>query len=201
MDKAAVQAALKEINSTQDLLERGLKLAGLISTLFAEQGTELVVVGGAAIEFYTEGNYMSGDIDFCRKKGGPVPPRVQQEIIGSLNGSGGPRSWKIGGLFVDLLGTLEKDSRTPFTRLATKYGTISLIPVEELLVERILIAFYPRRDKESELCAKVLLAQCVSGKIKADWKEVDRLAADKRYAITERVRALKKEVADGLKKQ
>ncbi|HUI92677.1 MAG TPA: hypothetical protein VLX68_10555 [Chitinivibrionales bacterium] len=49
MDGAAIQSALKEIESTRDLLERGLKLAGLISALFAKRGIELFVVGGAAI--------------------------------------------------------------------------------------------------------------------------------------------------------
>ncbi len=198
MDKSVIQAALIEIESTRDLLERGLSLAGLVSTVFADQGFELVVVGGAAIEFYTEGNYMSGDIDLCRKSGGPIPPRIQQAIIGDLCGTGGPRSWKIGGLFVDMLGLVEKDSRAPFTRLITKFGAIALIPVEELVVERILVAFYPQPNKESEMCARVLLAECLSGKVNVDWNEVDRLAADKRYDVTEQLRILKQDVADGI---
>jgi len=40
-----------------------------LATLFAQRGFLLVVVVvvGSAVEFYTEGGYMSGDIDFCRK--------------------------------------------------------------------------------------------------------------------------------------
>jgi len=48
------------------MLERAMKLSGLITTLFASHGFPLVV-GGSAVEFYTEGGYMSGDIDFRRK--------------------------------------------------------------------------------------------------------------------------------------
>ena len=60
MDGAAIQSALKEIESTRDLLERGLKLAGLISALFAERGIELVVVGGAAIKKDCQENLSRG---------------------------------------------------------------------------------------------------------------------------------------------
>jgi hypothetical protein len=63
-----IRKAVADINSTEDLLERALKLSGLVSTLFADVGFKLVVVGGSAVEFYTEGGYMSGDIDFCRQE-------------------------------------------------------------------------------------------------------------------------------------
>ena len=49
-----IRKALADITSTGDLLERALKLAGLVSTLVAEVGFKLVVVGGSAVEFYTE---------------------------------------------------------------------------------------------------------------------------------------------------
>ena len=67
MTDEAIASAKADIESTTDLLERALKLSGLITSLFAERGFKLVVVGGSAVEFYTEGGYMSGDIDFCRK--------------------------------------------------------------------------------------------------------------------------------------
>ena len=61
-----IKKARNDIETTDDLLEKALKLSGLVSYLFAEAGWPLVVVGGSAVEFYTEGAYMSGDIDFCR---------------------------------------------------------------------------------------------------------------------------------------
>src|ERR1035438_5937221 len=65
MNSETIRAALKEIAETEDPLEKALKLSGLVSTLFREREWEMVVVGGSAIEFYTEGQYMSGDIDMC----------------------------------------------------------------------------------------------------------------------------------------
>ena len=48
-----VKAAVADIEATSDLLERALKLAGLITALFQRHGFALVVVGGSAVEFYT----------------------------------------------------------------------------------------------------------------------------------------------------
>ena len=74
-----IASARADIEATTDLLERAMKLSGLVTTLFQERGFPLVVVGGSAVEFYTEGGYMSGDIDFCRKTRRSVPPRLMQE--------------------------------------------------------------------------------------------------------------------------
>ena len=68
-----IASARADIEATTDLLERAMKLSGLVTTLFQERGFPLVVVGGSAVEFYTEGGYMSGDIDFCRKTLRSVP--------------------------------------------------------------------------------------------------------------------------------
>lgn len=88
MDDFDIKAAVADISSTTDLLERALKLSGLVTTMFQRHGIPLVVVGGSAVEFYTEGGYMSGDIDFCRKSLAAVPPRLMQDIMAELGGRG-----------------------------------------------------------------------------------------------------------------
>lgn len=47
-------AQLRDIRETADALEKALKLAGLVTAIFREAGWDLVVVGGSAVEFYTE---------------------------------------------------------------------------------------------------------------------------------------------------
>ena len=49
-----IKTAIADITSPSDFLERALKLAGLITTLFQRHGFPLVVVGGNAVEFYAE---------------------------------------------------------------------------------------------------------------------------------------------------
>jgi hypothetical protein len=194
-----IKNALSDIEATQDLLEKAMKLAGLVSCLFREAGWPLVVVGGSAVEFYTEGAYMSGDIDFCRQTLEPIPLRISQEIMGKLEAAGGPRSWKAAGLFVDLLGLLENESRKRCTELQTPYGPVTLIPPEMILVERVLAAVYPSRNQEQYDIAKKMMASGLSNASTFDWSEAERLAALPAFKVLSEMRDLKKEVQRGLK--
>lgn len=189
---------IRQIEATSDLLERALKLAGLVTRLFREAGWDLVVVGGSAVEFYTEGSYMSGDIDLCRRTLSPIPLRLAQDLMGKLDATGGPRSWKIAGLFVDMLGILENEAATPCRIIATPCGTINVIPAELAIVERVLLAFYPQPGSEARNVAKKMLAVCVSGQTPVDWDEVSRLAALPSFNVTKELDELKREVTDEL---
>ena len=190
-----VKSAVAEIESTSDLLERALKLAGLITTMFQARGFPLVVVGGSAVEFYTEGGYMSGDIDFCRKTLKAIPLRVMQEVVAELGGCGVARSWKICGLFVDMLGVLECESVLPARELETPYGIVKIIPPELALVERVLIAYYPP-SQELLVTARKMMASAL-GDTSFNWKEAERLAAMPDFGVLDELTALREEVARG----
>lgn len=177
------------------LLERGLALAGLVTRVYKDAGWDLVVVGGSAVEFYTEGAYMSGDIDLCRRTARPVPLRKAQDLMSELGASGGPRSWKVAGLYVDLLGLLENEAVTPCRTVATPYGDVTIVPAELAVVERVLLAYYPRPDAAAADVARKLLAVCLAGTTPVDWQEVERLAALSSFAVSDEVRRMKQEVA------
>ena len=193
-----VKTWLQDIRQTDDLLEKGLKLAGLVTSVFAEAGWELIVVGGSAVEFYTEGAYMSGDIDLCRRNLKPIPMRLAQDLMAKLDARGGPRSWVIAGMYVDLLGFLENEAETPLREIPSPCGKVKLVPAELMLVERALLAYYPQPDPDARDVAKKILAVCLSGDTPVDWGEIDRLAALPAYRITAELAALKQEVCDEL---
>ena len=195
MAEIDIKAALADIESTSDLLERALKLSGLITTLFQRHGFPLVVVGGSAVEFYTEGGYMSGDIDFCRKTLAAIPPRLMQEIIAELGGKGVARSWEVCGLYVDLLGILENESVLPNRELETPYGTVRIIPPELALVERILIAYYPPSAELLVTARKMMVAAL--GDSNFNWNEAERLAALPSFGVLDELRKLRMEVGNG----
>ena len=192
MTAGEIEKAKCDIEATVDLLERAMKLSGLLTTLFQERGFPLVVVGGSAVEFYTEGGYMSGDIDFCRKTLKAVPPRLMQEIAESLGGKGLGRNWLICGLYVDLLGVLETESTLPERTLETPYGTVRILPPELALVERIL---YAEQDAECVASARQMMAAALAD-ASFDWTEAKRLAALPDFAVADRLDALKREIAD-----
>ena len=191
-----VREAIVDIASTEDLLERALKLSGLVTTLFADVGFSLVVVGGSAVEFYTEGGYMSGDIDFCRREIAHIPLRLAQEVMAKLGATGGPRSWRVCGLFVDLLGLLENESASPMRTVETPYGIVKLAPRELVLVERVLAAYYPQPSAEAQKTAKQMMACSLEDPL-MNWMEVERLADLSDFKVLRELRLLKTEVENG----
>ena len=192
MDERSIAAARADIEATGDLLERALKLSGLVAALFQERGFPLVVVGGSAVEFYTEGGYMSGDIDFCRKTLKAISPRLMQEIAEQLGGKGLGRNWLICGLYVDILGLLEAETTLPERVVETPYGPVKVIPPELALVERIL---YAEQDKECEASARQMMVAALKD-ASFDWTEAERLADSRDFKVLPQLTALRKELAD-----
>lgn len=191
-----IAKAIADIASTEDLLERALKLSGLVTTLFAAVGFKLVVVGGAAVEFYTEGGYMSGDIDFCRQEVAHIPLRLAQDVMAKLRATGGPRSWQVCGLFVDMLGFLENESTSPMRTIETPYGPVTLVPPELALVERVLAAYYPQPSVEALKTAKQMMASSLQDP-SMDWMEVERLADLNDFKVLRELKRLKAMVKNG----
>jgi hypothetical protein len=198
MKAEQIQQALSDIKAEGDPTLKHLKLASLVSTIFRERAVELVVVGGSAIEFYTEGAYVSGDLDLCLVSPTRLDLRTRQELMGQLGARGGPRSWQAAGVYVDILGEVETFARTPFTEMAGPYGRVRLISAEELLIERVLISVYPQRDETADACARKLIAVALSGQVELDWQETRRLAERPEFRILSTLEAVVGEVANEL---
>jgi hypothetical protein len=199
MNAEKVMAAVADIFADTDPTRKAAKMASLCSALFREHGIELVVVGGSAIELLTEGAYASGDLDLCRLSPAGLSLRQRQEIMGRLGAQGGPRSWQVAGLFVDLLGPLETLARTPLRKLEGPYGVVQIVQPEELLVERVLVSIYPQAHPPARECAKMLVAVSLRGQMGMDWQEVRRLARRPEYGILRECEVLMREVANEIK--
>jgi hypothetical protein len=199
MNAGQIQDALADISSEADPSLKLLKLASLCGAVGREQGLELVVVGGSAIELLTEGAYVSGDLDLCLARPPTLPLRARQDLMGKLSAVGGPRSWQVAGMFVDLLGVVESLARTPLRRIAGPYGLVQVIQPEELMVERVLVSVYPQPYPPARDCAKKLAAVALGGALEFDWQELRRLASLPEYRILNECQTLIREVADELK--
>lgn len=194
-----IAAALTLVRQETDLNSKSLLLAGLVSELFRERGFEPVVVGGSAIEFYTDGAYMSGDTDICWT-GWPQPSNEERgEIMRQIPGikaHGGSKSWGIEGLWIDLLGEIDYRANKDCARVFTPFGQVILIPVEDALVGRIYAArkYCNGYDEKDDDCAKKLMAGVLSGRIPIDWDEAYRVAACSKYNCVPELDAVKAEV-------
>jgi hypothetical protein len=194
VDTAAIDKALADISAEQDPTLKALKLSSLCSSIFREKGIELVVVGGSAIEAYTEGAYSSGDIDLCLANRAGLSVRERQELMAPLKAEGGPRSFQVAGMFVDILGSLESFARTPRRKLTAPYGPVELLQPEELLVERVLVAVYPGTHPPALEAARKLAAIALQGRVEMDWQEVKRLAELPGFGVWPECKAVVKEV-------
>jgi hypothetical protein len=199
MDRKKIECALADITAEQDPTIKSLKLASVCSSLWAERGVQLVVVGGSAIEILTEGSYTSGDLDLCHATAAALPIRDRQEVMGLLGAKGGPRNWEVAGMFLDLLGPAESFSRTPYRRIEAPYGTVLVMKPEDLLVERILVAVYPEENQAARACAKMLLSGILRGQIEVNWEEVQRIANLPEYRNFQDCKKLIEETANELK--
>lgn len=189
-----IQLAKVDIEGTEDLLERALKLSGLLTTLFQEHGFPLVVVGGSAVEFYTEGGYMSGDIDFCRRSLKAIPPRLASDVMKSLGAESLGRNWMVCGLFVDMLGLIDNESHIAYRDLETPYGVVHILPPELALVERILFA---ESSSECVLSARQMMVAAL-GDSSFDWKEAERLADLADFKVLPELLRLREELSNAV---
>jgi hypothetical protein len=199
MDASKIKSALADITAEQDPTIKSLKMASLCSTLWAERGVELVVVGGSAIEILTEGAYASGDLDMCHVNKATLPVSERQEVMGLLGAKGGPRNWQVAGMYVDVLGPAESFAHTPYRRVQGPYGEVLIMKPEDLLVERVLMAFYPGESQTARDCAKKLIAVTLVGDLAVNWDELRRLANLPAYRNLPQCVELVKQVADELK--
>ena len=199
MNSDAIKPALADITAEQDPTLKSAKLASLCSAIWAERGVELVVVGGSAIEILTEGAYASGDLDMCHVTGASLSVAERNEIMNLLGAKGGPRNWQVGGMYLDLLGPVESFAHTPFRRIEGPYGSFLVMKPEDLLVERVLMTFYPGESPSARDCAKKLISVILTGGMAVDWNEVRRLANLPEYRNLPECERLVKEVADELK--
>ena len=69
---------------------------------------------------------------------------------------------------------------------------------EELLVERVLVSVYPRRDETADACARKLIAVALSGQVELDWQEARRLAERPEYLILPVLEKIVSEIANEL---
>ncbi|MEN3942624.1 hypothetical protein WJU23_15090 [Prosthecobacter sp. SYSU 5D2] len=192
---------LKQIAAQTDANVRSLLLAGLVSELFRERGFEPVVVGGSAIEFYTDGAYTSGDTDICWAGISVPTPFERAEVMSQIPGvrANGTRSWIIENAWVDLLGELRSYGSRPFTSTLTPFGEVVFISVEEVLAERVFAA---RRwvgfNAEDDACAKKLMASILRGEISCDWETARQIAALPAYRCEKELEDVKAEVTSEL---
>lgn len=126
-----VSLPLAQILSTSEGPARTAALVEWFQSLF-EGSSVPVLVGGAAVELYTAGAYVTGDLDFA----GDLTPAVERRLRDAGFEKQG-RTWRLRDeVFLELPASqLEPGARA--VRLAVGERTVIAIALEELLLDRL----------------------------------------------------------------
>lgn len=158
-----------KLGAAPDQARYKLYFAALLADSASVRTDEFFVVGGSAIEFYTVGEYTSGDIDVVSSQNERL-----REVLKSWKFRRDGRVWVSDdlGLVVDLnrypyTGDVEKT-----TVVSTPYGRIRLAAIEDLLVKRLISTKFWNQKGDFEQAQ--LLALGFWNRI--DWDYVHRFA-------------------------
>jgi len=176
----------EKLRGARSPTEKALHFAALLAAAGEVSPDDLIVVGGSAIEIYTNGQYTSGDIDIVLS-----PSRTLTPILAEWNFKSQGRIW-----YNDDLGIVLDFVKPPYTYdesrtqvLVTPHGPVRIAAIEDLLIKRLVSAKWWRRPGDVEHAK--LLAVIYADRI--DWKYVENLAKreDVGDVLTELRRALR----------
>jgi hypothetical protein len=155
------------IAKAKDRPERNLWLGALLGK---EAETAVVVVGGSAIEVYTSGQYVSGDIDLVGDR---------NSIIATLERWGFRRDGRLWSrpdldLWADPVGRFYTGDERRLREVVTPYGPVRLASVEDLIAKRLIETKVWPRGGTDMFSQAVALAAEYSDEI--DWDYVTQVA-------------------------
>jgi hypothetical protein len=135
---------------------RALFIALLSGEMVRRGGERPIIVGGEAVELYTQGRYTTGDIDLKGRK------EVLEDVLAEWGFIKEGRVWasKEYSLYVDWLGSsldegAEAERRTNIIALDEE-NEIRVVSFEDLIVDRLCAAKY-WNDQDSLVWARTLL--------------------------------------------
>lgn len=164
--------------------ERNLWLGALLEK---ETSVRVVIVGGSAIEVYTSGMYVSGDLDLVGERG---------SIILALERWGFRREGRLWSrsdleLWVDPVGRDYTGDVRRLRQVSTPYGPVRLASVEDLIAKRLIeVKVWPRAGTEMFDQAVALAAEYDED---VDWEYITLVA--KRERADDLVPELRRRIA------
>jgi len=148
---------LKGILLIEDPVKRRATFVAILSKEITHRGEKApVVVGGEAVELYTQGSYTTGDIDI------KSPRAATESILREWGFRKKGRTWfnKEMDIYVDWVGASLDEGEEAENRIATvKIGAgleIRVISIEDLVIDRLNAAKW-WEDVDSLTWARVLL--------------------------------------------
>jgi hypothetical protein len=158
--------------------DQRLRIFTALLTSESGLGTDgLMVVGGSAIEIYTGGSYVSGDVDYVTDSRRSIANVLQGWKFRDEGKWFSKREWS---LFVDIMETRGTGSRRLTRVITTKVGPFRIAAIEDLLIKRVREAVN-WQDRQEAFDQAVLLARHADT---VDWEYI-RFYATKEEWLTQ----------------
>lgn len=164
-----VQSILRGIKEAD---RRILYFAALLRNAAGLGPDDLVVVGGSAMEIYTEGAYVSGDIDICAPRDA-IATVLARWGFKKTGREWARLDWKI---VLDVVGPWVNGSMRLSRVIDTPYGPVRVGAIEDLIVGRLALVKF--RNEPDEYRNAQLLALLPN----LDWGYLTHRAAGERLS-------------------
>jgi len=147
------------LNIEDPVKKRAYFVALLSEEIVKKGGRPPIIVGGEALEIYTQGAYTTGDIDL------KTPFKLTEEILEEWDFFKGGRTWvneKLD-IYVDLLGEAleegpEAEKRVEQIEIAQS-KIIRVLSIEDLVIDRLNSSKW-WGDKDSRMWVKIMFEIC-----------------------------------------
>jgi len=161
---------VEDLKKARSPTERRIHFAALLARAGGVSTEEFIVVGGSAIEFYTSGQYTSGDIDIVAS----APLSLWARILRTWKFEEQGRIWYSSdlGIVVDFVQPPYTYDVTRTQVLVTPLGSLRIAAIEDLLVKRLLSAKFWNRPGDIEHAKLLAIAHWDA----IDWDYVEELA-------------------------
>lgn len=153
MDTKQLRARVDGLGAEPDRLRRRLIALGALTARLAPQAIEPILVGGCALELYTDGGYGTADVDLALPSG----PEVDQAFA-DLGFEKRGRFWvrRELGLYFEAPAPAGLPGETaPRTELEIEGLRVVVLGVEDLLVDRLRAWVHWKSDEDGRWAARL----------------------------------------------
>ena len=152
--KKAEEDLITKAKNIERGFQRTIYVMSVLTPRLEERGVKAVVVGGAAVEFYTRDWYATGDIDLAVNKGKRKELGKVLEVMG-LKKMG--RMWvrEDLGLYIEAPGDIADIAIDKITRIETDAGFAYVIGLEDIIFDRTQAAEHWKSESDKEQAIRI----------------------------------------------
>ena len=153
--KKVIKDVIAEAKKIERGFQRTIYVMSVITPRLEDMGVTVVVVGGAAVEFYTRDWYATGDIDLAINRG---KQRDLGEVLEILGFKKRGRMWvrEDLSLYIEAPGVVSDIDLDKVIKIETDAGYAYFIGLEDIIFDRIQAAEHWKSESDREQAIRMV---------------------------------------------